>query len=114
MFNWLVRFIERQRKGYCYEDLWSFDNFLSQLIASALREFRLRCHTYPNNINSWEEWMAILDEMIECFAEQRRGIDNISRDQDFLDTYQERMKNKKAKLHRGLELLELYYFDLWD
>jgi len=104
--------LERGKKGYCYEDLWSFDNFLSSLIAKALSEFKQNCHTYPNDCDDWEQWMKILDEMIECFEEQTRGIDNISG--AFLETWNKRQTYKKAKLSRGLDLLEKYYYDLWD
>ena len=106
------RFIERGRKGYATSDLWSFDNWLSDLIARGLKEFKKDCNTYPHDIDDWEEWMRILDEMIECFVEQGRGIDNVSA--DFLEGWNRRQANKKQKLSRGLELLERYYFDLWS
>jgi len=118
MFRWLRRFIERGCKGYCYEDLWSFDNWLSKLIANGLREFKRNCHSYPSQGVTWEEWMATLDELIECFDEQWRSADNIPLKPgintiDF-DLIHRRKEHKVAKLHRGLELLEKYYYDLWD
>lgn len=112
MFKAIRKFIERGRKGYCNEDLWEFDNWLSSLIARSLREFKLNCHGYPNDIDDWDKWMATLDEMIDCFEEQSRDIDNIS--SNFTETYNKRMAIKKAKLHRGLELLERWFYDLWD
>ena len=112
MLRGIRRWLERARKGYCYSDLWSFDHWLSKTIARGLREFKEITYTYPNDIDDWEEWMKILDEMIECFAEQARGIDNL--DGDFMERYKRRQENRKAKLHRGLELLGKYYYDLWD
>ena len=114
MMKWIKRCIERFRKGYCYEDLWSFDNWLSKTIASGLREFKENCHGYPNDVDDFDEWMRILDEMVECFEEQTRGIENIARGEDFLKRWNLRQENKKKKLHRGLALLEKYYYDLWD
>ena len=111
MFNSIRRFIERGKKGYCHEDLWNFDNWLSSLLAKGLKEFKQQCHGYPNDINDWDTWMGILDELIDCFEEQSRGIDNIG--VNFLETYNNRRAIKKAKLHKGLELLERYYYDLW-
>jgi len=113
MFRALRRFWERGTKGYCYEDMWNFDSWLSATIARGLREFKAATNTYPNDINNWEEWQAVLSEMIECFEEQNRDTSNLPRD-NFVEQYQARMANKKQKLHRGLELLEKYYFDLWD
>lgn len=112
MFKGLRRFIERGRKGYCYEDLWSFNNWLSKTIARGLREFKENVHGYPNDIDNFEEWLAILDEMIECFEEQTRTIDNL--DGDFLARWQRRQEYQRDKLHRGLALLEKYYYDLWN
>lgn len=112
MIKAIKRFIERGKKGYCYEDLWSFGHWLSELIARGLREFKGNCHTYPGDGITWEEWMATLDEMIECFEEQTRGIDNYHG--NLLELWQKREEQQKVKLHRGLELLEKYYYDLWD
>ena len=112
MIRAIRRAYDRARKGYCYEDLWSFDNWLSKLIANGLREFKAECHGYPNDVDDWDEWMSILDEMIECFEEQTRGIDNLNG--DFIERFKNRQELKKKKLHRGLELLERYYYDLWD
>ena len=113
MFDRLRKFIERGKKGYCYEDLWSFDCWLSRAIANGLREFKANCHAYPSEAITWEGWMAILDEMIECFDEQSRGIDNFP-EGNFLELWEKRQEHKKQKLHRGLELLGKYYYDLWD
>ncbi len=112
MFESIREFIERGRKGYCSKDLWDFDSWLSSLIARGLREFKQTCSSYPNDIDDWDKWMSTLDEMIECFEEQDRGITNLSA--NFKVTYNKRMAIKKAKLHRGLELLERYWWDLWD
>ena len=113
MFNGLRKFIERGKKGYCYEDLWSFDNWLSKLITNGLREFKSQCHGYPNDLDDWDDWMNILDEMIECFEEQSRNIENL-RDGNLLEQLTKRRESQKQKLRRGLELLGKYYYDLWD
>lgn len=110
----LRKFIERGRKGYCFEDLWSFDYWLSKLIANGLREFKQNCTSYPSEGITWEQWMAILDEMIECFDEQARDIENLPSGKGSMEMWNERMKVKKTKLHRGLQLLERYWYDLWD
>ena len=106
------RFIERGRKGYATSDLWSFDNWLSDLIARGLKEFKKDCNTYPSDGISWEDWMKILDEMIECFEEQSRSLENLTG--ETFEVYRQRMAYRKQKLSRGFELLERYYFDLWS
>ena len=116
MFRAIRRFIERGRKGYCSEDLWNFDYFLSDFLKRALIDFRKNVHSYPSSDVTWEEWLAIIDEMIDCFAEQNRSIDNVVDELGNLnrDLHIKRFNHKKAKLNRGLELLEKYYYDLWN
>ena len=118
MIEDIKRFIERGLKGYCREDLWSWENFFSKLVSKSLREFKDSCHSYPSEDVTWEGWMAILDEMIECFDEQWRTVDNIPCKSGTstldLDLMGKRHKHKAERLHRGLELLEKYYYDLWD
>jgi len=111
MLNTIRDFIQRGRKGYASRDLWSFSNWLSTLIASGLREFKKNCRTYPSDGISWEEWMTTLDEMIECFEEQARSLNNIG-GENFMDNWRKRREVQKKKLHRGLELLGKYWWDL--
>ena len=109
----LRRFIERGRKGYTREDLWSFDNFLSNLIANGLTEFKENCHGYPSKDMTWEEWMSTLDEMIDCFREQTRSMENLT-GENLVGAWRKRHECQKEKLHRGLQLLERFWYDLWD
>lgn len=115
MFDGIKKFIERGRKGYCYEDLWSWEYFFSGLVAKSLREFKEKTITYPSQDITWDEWMAILDEMIECFDEQTRGVENLSNDGKYdHELYEKRLAHKAERLHRGFELLEANYYSLWD
>jgi len=93
--------------------LWSFDFWLGGTIARGLREFKANCHGYPYDIDDWDKWMAILDEMIDCFEEQGRNIDNADI-VNFYERYKARQEIKRQKLHRGMELLERYWYNLWD
>lgn len=116
MFDKIRRFIERGRKGYCAEDLFSWDYFFSDLIVKSLTEFKKNVQSYPSEDITWEEWLSTIDEIIECFAEQKRSSDNVINDLGHLDKslFTKRVNHKKAKLNRGFELLEKYYYDLWD
>ena len=63
------------------------------------------------DIDGREEWMTTLDEMIECFEEQARSLNNIG-GENFMDNWRKRREVQKKKLHRGLELLGKYWWDL--
>jgi len=108
------RFIERGRKGYCYEDLWSWDYFFSKLIARSLKDFRQIVHGYPTDVKTFEDWLKILDEIIDCFEEQTRSDSDNTVDEGYLKRLKEREKYKQEKLHKGLQILEKYYYRLWD
>jgi len=113
MLRAIRRFWERGRKGFTLEDMWSFDNWLSQTITRGLKEFRANVHGYPSEAVTFERWLEILDEMIKCFEAQTRTIDNLP-NKNQLKVWQERQAYKKKQLKRGLQLLQKYYYDLWD
>ena len=68
---------------------------------------------WQSAVQRHEEDIMDIDELIECFEEQTRGGDNFPEGK-FLEVWEKRQKTHKQNLHRGLELLEKYYYDLWD
>jgi len=114
MIKAIRRFIERGRKGYCSEDLWEWDYFFSELIARSLRDFRQNVHSYPTDFVTFEDWLKTLDEMVDCFEEQTRSDSDVKINNDYMKRIKKRQEYKAQKLHHGLELLERFYYDLWD
>ena len=58
---------QRATKGYCFRDLWDIDCWFLDIMPRMLKEFRDKTQGYPNSYNSYEEWIAELDLMIETF-----------------------------------------------
>lgn len=55
---------QRMRRGWSDRDAWSFDDYLSGVIAGGLRNIR-NGHSYPADMEA-DEWEAYLDEIIDA------------------------------------------------
>lgn len=99
-------FIQRGKRGYSNRDLWSFDFYLSKLIADGLKDFKKHLHGYPAKLNSFEEWLSIIDEIIEGF-EYYNEIDCGFPDKEQWDKINE-------KLNKSFKLLNKWFGALWD
>lgn len=106
---------QRKAKGYSEFDFWNFHNYHSWMMISVLEDFKKGMgHPVDDQIKSMEDWIAILDEMIEGFK--------ASLEISYMDTYDRKIhgswseweKPLREKYERGMELLSKYYFALWD
>lgn len=108
--------VQRARRGWADEDTWSFDHYLSSVIAGGVRRLQKDSHGHPAGLcdcedpwgmheecNGPEKWDAILDEMAAGFEAHER---------DFATG--EFTHEDEKKLERSLDLLHLYYRALWD
>jgi hypothetical protein len=59
-------------KGYTLEMLWNMDHYFMEVIIMKVKHFRnSRRSGYPSDLNSQEEWDAILDEIIDKFTKMK-------------------------------------------
>lgn len=82
------------------EDLWSLDITIAKLVLPYLKKFREAVGGYPSDLNSLEEWEAILDKMIKAFG--------LIANEAIFDT-----AVKNEPIEEGLDLFRKYYFSLW-
>lgn len=110
-YNDIKWFIQRGRRGYSDQDLWSFDSYLSEVISSALLDLRDKAHGYPGDMceacmqpyeehdcNGFEKWQGILTEISEGFAMDKFAPENWMND----------------KFDRAMALFVKYFHNLWD
>lgn len=67
---------ERSKKGFASNsvDIWSMNESLSEQIYQQLKQFKKES-VYSYSGESYEEWQALLDEMIDGFDKMRRWDD---------------------------------------
>jgi len=101
----IVSFFQRGKRGYAYSDVWDFDSYLAKVLYGGLSELKEKTKAisiHPNEV-SYEEWLSILDEMIEGFKARVECED--------FEQYINNDVDKKLK--RSLELLSKYFNNLW-
>lgn len=107
---------QRAHYGFSESDLWNLDNYLSEMIATALHNFTNDLHSIPSRLykgvhcekdenDRFEAWKRTVEEVAkkwDALAEAR------SNPFDNLMGSQERMKQE------AFDALSKIYFDLWD
>lgn len=126
MFRKIKAFIQRGKKGWADEDVWSFDHYLAGLIVGALDSLKknsIGCpgHLYDKkNINNecWK-WKQIIEEIRQGFkaSQQLFTFDYLMAEKNGvlkkeLDIKREQDLTKKYK--RGIKLFCKYFQCLWD
>lgn len=82
-------------------DLWNIDNYLADVIANALREFKTSEGGYPGD-TTVEGWHSELDTMIEGFAAYAAA-----------DSRPVHMGRCAEKTDVALDLFRKRFYDLW-
>lgn len=97
--------------GFSDKDTWSLDYHLAQVIVPRLKRFKIKMQKFkghPCSLDSFEQWMSIIDEMIEGFELIAKGA---KYDLPFGKSV---INNPKyIKMERALDLFREYYFALW-
>lgn len=114
---------QRAYRGWSDEDLWGFDDYLTNIILNGLKQFKNHHCSFPPNI-TMEEWNRILDSMIWTFEVNKKfredswllmPLDGWSKEeQERLKSFHLMTKEETQKYYVGWHLFQRYYFDLWD
>jgi hypothetical protein len=103
---------QRADRGWSEQDFWNFNSYHSWMMISVLERFKTGVG-YPGGM-TWDEWMAILDEMIDGFKADIMITDMIGYEPEIHESYDEWSALLQAKLDRALTLFVKYYQTLWD
>lgn len=102
--RWFRSKVQRANRGWSDEDTWSFDHYLSGVIAGGVARLRKDAHGYPEG-ESPESWDRILGEIVE-------GFELLAKDE-----YSNGLApsgEEKVKIDRAFDHLRTYYTALWD
>lgn len=106
---------QRLESGFDDTETWNLDMTIANFLIPRLERFKELCNGYPEteDCKSFEEWQAIIDEMIFAF---RYGSDDSAlyegtpmweiRDKEVLEKINERIR-------RGLDLFAKHFRGLW-
>lgn len=113
---------QRFKRGWAYSDVWDIDAWFVRTVKPMLIHLKHNGMSYPIEFKDRSEWVAVLDEMIDCLDSMDEDyclkffgfgeIDDYKRmtrdDWDHVYTIMAENKN------RFFELFSKYFFDLWD
>lgn len=94
---------QRALRGFSDYDWWSFDTYISGVIATALEKFRDDGMGYPCEYTE-EQWKMVLDIAIEGFELHATKFDW---------EWEDRFQNDK-KVEIALDIFRGIYGSLWD
>ena len=125
LFSSLKWKIQRFKRGYADVDVWDFESWFLETIPKMLTQLKKQLHGCPINME-FEDWENHLQEMIN-HLEVASTIEDID---DYCPEYYtylseseknslreksiEHVKYCEEELHKGLQMLEERFFDLWD
>lgn len=70
-------YVQRGRRGWASHDTWSFDTYLSEVIAGGLRELAEYGHGYPcdfpGEFEGWQAWLREKADWFEWYAKDEDG-----------------------------------------
>jgi len=91
---------QREERGFDDTELWNLDATIAEFILPRLKRFRDIVVGYPGNLNSQDEWYAILDKMIKALEITTSNMKLLSnKDHDSQE--------------EGLKLFAEYFNHLW-
>jgi len=143
VWRYLVRFWQRGKRGYATCDVWGFHGWHSDFMVGCLKELLDMAHGHPCEVKDLNEWKSILTQILWTFDTARNISDRnwlylpperrTEKDYTELKDFAKRCEasyNKTRLLagtkhhvmtyaeceryERGWELLQKYYFGLWD
>ncbi len=113
--NRILQFIDRGRNGFSPYDCWNLDAYISGVLSKAITQYAKDANGFPSNLESQEQWQAILAEMAEGFrvhAEEAWNLGYV--DGEFsVEAYKQDYAKMERKLNKSLSLLKKHYQSLW-
>lgn len=103
----LFNIYERGRYGYTYQDLYSVDSYLSQLIRAMLVDLIGINNGHPTSFESLDEWNDNIFKMV-------KGFDANGKLMDFRFVDEEHKAELEKEYDEGMELFKQHFNGLWD
>lgn len=102
--------VQRARRGFSDEDLWSFDHYICEVLSKGLHRLADTTHSYPGEWNGYatpEEW----DDNLRTLSKALGGWTSHSiMDADSYEQELELYQNAQAALHKVADDLG----SMWD
>jgi hypothetical protein len=105
----IKRFVQRGRRGWADEDLWSLDSWLARVISDSTLKLTEYVGGYPNELNSVDEWRQILEKISDGFKNHLLLTDIL-----YLSDHPDEEQALRDSSDEAMKLFGKYFSDLWD
>lgn len=122
--TYIKRPLQRAIRGYDETAHWSIDYHFLKVILPPLKELRKNSHGHPSTFDSFEDYIAMLDEMIEGFELAEKMVSGFAIfDEDYakLPDHMKKVYDKpdcviidKKKHDKAFDLFRDQFYGLWD
>lgn len=126
----LKHLYQRAKQGWSYQDCWSIDWYLSDILPKMLRELKKNKHGHPHGLSE-DEWNTILEDIAYGFDLQYQILDHklydfttaksrktvqamFDRDPELHKGCRIITKEEKTAIKQSWKLLQKYFYNLWD
>ena len=126
----IKHYYQRAKNGYSYQDCWSIDWYIADVLPKMIRTLKKNHHGHPQGLSE-KEWDKILEDIAYGFDLQHEVLEHKLYDlanaknkkivQDMFDAdselYEECRiitKGEKVAIKRSWKLFQKYFYNLWD
>lgn len=93
-----------QEHGFHYEETWNLDTEIIKFIVPRLAYLRDTTRGYPGSLNSYEEWLDILNQILDGFESYLIIMEGENLPEDL----------GHNKFKKAFSLFREYFNNLWD
>lgn len=117
MFRNIKNFIQRGVHGWCPEDTWNLDHYLSRVISESCKYLAETTSGYPPEL-TYKKWKRILNKISEEIIATDKVDESFSKKlitgiKD-VEEYKKELDKTLKKQKKALELFVRYFCNLWD
>ena len=94
------------KHGFNYQDIFNLDTSILAYILPRLTYFRDNCTGYPASLESYENWMTILNKIIDGFYAYMS--------QSWKVVNRQEMDDVQKQFEEAMQLFCKYFCALWD
>jgi hypothetical protein len=108
LFKKIKEFYQIKKYGFKEEDLLELDLKFAEYLLPRIKKLREKTKSYPDNLNSLDDWYKILDKIIEAF--ELIKISKIYFDPNYSQKQLDQLYVKYTKtVNIGLKFLSKYF-----
>ena len=100
-------------RGYSDSEIWNLDDTIVEYVLPKLKLFRKQTICYPPNLESFEEWENILDEIIWAFEFHKSDAPFDELKEKYGDNWRDEYRKLNERYRNGLKLFGEYLGCLW-